>query len=247
LTNNLKEIYYWVVRISPELVKIYQQLRWMELRRKRIIDSVSAHFSHKSVSQILEKENLLQCPLDLDLDLSKLIDERDPEEFLINLASIIELNEAKTISCLRKHISVYQNHVDEQILFGSRNSGQDAGRQFLSNFKKYDKASSHLEPIESIQAVFDITYNGFPKDKNYFLVLRAQGGSTIHFERSPHLSNWQKAGADPKFMHLVKVEWIKGILDILSSSLAFTYTQSIECGSKFGLAQFYAPNFHANP
>jgi hypothetical protein len=247
LTNNLKALYYWWVKISPELVKIYQQLRWMEQRRKRIVDSVASHFSKKSVFQILEKENLTTCPYQLDLELSKLIDEREPEDFLIDLANTIEFLEAKTITCLRKHTSVYQNHVDEQILFGSRNSGQDAGRQFLATFKKYDKTAYHLEPIESVQAVFDITFNGFTKDKNFFLVLRAQGGSTIHFERSPHLKNWQNAGADPKFLHLVRVEWIKGILDILSSKLAFTYTQSIECGADFGLAQFYSPNIHAAP
>jgi hypothetical protein len=236
-----------VVNISPEFQRIFEQLRWLDRRRKRIVDSVSSHFSKETVQSILAKDGLRELPVPLDIELNQLIDERDPDIFLRDLANEVEAFEGRTINALRKHTSVYQSHVDEQIHFGARNAGQDAGRQFLASYQRYDKKESHLEPVEAVQAVFVLTYNGFPNEKNYFLSLRSHGGSTVHFQKSPHLKNWQNIGGDPKFLHQVKIEWMKGILDILAPNLKFTYTQSIEAGSKFGLLQFYAPEIHANP
>ncbi len=236
-----------VVKISPEFQRIYEQLRWIERRRKRIVDSVSSHFSRDLVNSILLKDMLLDLNVNLDIELSQLIDERDPDVFLRALANEIEAHEARTIGALRKHTSVYQSHVDEQIYFGARNAGQDAGRLFLASYQKYDKRDPHLEPVEAVQALFVLTYNGFPNEKNLFLSLRSHGGSTVHYQSSPHLKNWQSVGGDPKFLHHIKIEWMKGILDILSPNLEFTYTQAIETGSKFGLLQFYSPEIHANP
>lgn len=235
------------MKISPEIQRVFQQIRWLEKRRTKIIESVSSHFSKATVQQILEKENLVTFPLNLELELSQLIDERNIDDFLRDLANRVEVFSAQTIAAIRKHTSVYRDHVDEQIRFGSRYAGQDAGRYFLSSHTKYDKTVPHLEPIEVVQAVFELTYNGFPGDKNYFLCLRSFGGSTVHFQHSPHLKNWASVGTDPKFLHQIKVDWMKGILDILSPGMEFSFTQAIETGAKFGLAQFYSPEVHANP
>lgn len=235
------------MKISPEIQRVFQQIRWLERRREKIIESVASHFSKATVNHILEKEGLRTFPLNLDLDLNYLVDERDVCDFLRDLANRVESFSAQTIVAIRKHTSVYRDHVDEQIRFGSRYAGQDAGRYFLSTHTKYDKTIPHLEPIEVVQAVFELTFNGLPGDKNYFLCLRSFGGSTVHFQTSPHLKNWIAVGADPKFLHQIKVDWMKGILDILSPEMEFSFTQAIETGAKYGLAQFYSPEIHANP
>jgi len=153
--------------------------------------------------------------------------------------------EAATVTALRKHVSVYQQHVDEQILFGARTAGQEAGRSFLARSKPATKGRTHLDVPEAIQAVFDLTYNGLPWEKDYFLCLRALGGSTVHYIRSPHLAAWRSSNGDPKFLSSLKSEWTKGMLDILSPETEYSSSHSIEQGETFGLAQFHLREQHA--
>lgn len=233
--------------ISPEIERIYQQLLWIERRRQRIISSVAAHFGAGSIERILRTEGCALSPLKNEPDYSTLVDERGPELFLAALAAEVERLEALTVTALRKHVSVYQQHVDEQILFGARTAGQESGRIFLAQSRFATKGRPYLEVPEAIQAVFDITFNGLPWDRNHFLCLRSLGGSTVHYTRSPHLESWRAAGADPRFLYAVKTEWTKGILDILSPETEFSSTQSIEQGGDFGLAHFYHREHHAGP
>lgn len=230
--------------ISAEIERIYQQLLWIERRRERIISSVSAHFGRTSVDRIMKD---LHSPLAGEPDLVSLVDERGPAAFLAGLAVEVEAHEAKTITQLRKHLSVYPEHVDEQILFGARTAGQESGRAFLANAKPALAGRSHLEVPEAVQAVFDLTYNGLPWERNFFLSLRSLGGSSVHFSRSPHLTAWTQAGGDPKFLYAIKSEWIKGILDILSPFTEFSSSQAIEQGAGYGLAHFHLRGQHAGP
>jgi len=235
------------MRISPELERIYQQLLWTERRRARVISSVSAHFGAALVERILKTENVESSVLAGEPNFTNLIDERSPQDFLTYLASAEDQLEAATVAVLRKHVSVYQQHVDEQILFGARTAGQEAGRSFLASSKRSIKGRSHLEVPEAIQAVFELTFNGLPWDRDHFLCIRSFGGSTVHYTRSPHLTSWKAAGGDARFLYTLKSEWIRGMLDILSPQTEFSSSQSIEQGESFGLAHFHLREQHAGP
>lgn len=235
------------MKISPEIERIYQQLLWIERRRSRMVSSVSAHFGKDAVSRILEKNGLEHSPVSGEPDFMTLLDERSPADYLAELAMEEEKLESATVSALRKHTSVYQQHVDEQILFGARTAGQEAGRSFLASAKPAVKGRSCLDVPEAIQAVFDLTYNGLPWERDHFLCLRALGGSTVHYSRSPHLAAWKASGGEPRFLYSVKTEWIKGMLDILSPETEFSSSHSIEQGEAFGLAHFHLREQHAGP
>lgn len=235
------------MRISPELERIYQQLLWTERRRARVISSVSAHFGAALVERILKTENVESSLLTGEPNFINLIDERSPQDFLTYLAGAEDQLEAATVAVMRKHVSVYQQHVDEQILFGARTAGQEAGRSFLASSQPSIKGRSCLEVPEAIQAVFELTFNGLPWDRDHFLCLRSLGGSTVHYTRSPHLASWKTAGGDARFLYSLKSEWIRGMLDILSPETEFSSSQSIEQGGSFGLAHFHLREQHAGP
>jgi hypothetical protein len=233
------------VTISPEVERVFSQLLWIEHRRARIVESVSAHFGQAKLKAILENEKLLPAPLENAPDFSQLLDEKDPDQFLCSLAMRVERHDAETIHALRKHVSVYQQHADEQILFGARTSGQEAGRSFLAGSKPATKGRQTLSVPEAVQALFTLTYNGLPGEQNHFLVIRPQGGSTVHYTKSPHLEAWTAAGADPKFLYNMKCEWLYGALDILCPEAGFVTSHAIEKGNAYGLAHFFHKGLHA--
>lgn len=231
--------------ISPEVERVFSQLLWIEHRRARVVESVSAHFGQDKVGKILESQGLLPSPLSGDPCFSRLLDENDPDSFLRSLARRVERHDAATVHALRKHVSVYQQHVDEQILFGARTSGQEAGRSFLAESKPSLKGRQSLSIPEAVQAVFSLSYNGVPGDRNHFLIIRPHSGATVHYTRSPHLDSWNEAGADPKFLYSVNSEWLRGALDILAPNASFVTSQAIEKGHPYGLAHFYLKGIHA--
>lgn len=233
--------------ISPDIELVFSQLLWIERRRFRLVESVSAHFGRPLVRRVLQAANLAHSPLEGEPDFLDLLDERDPFEFLRYLARQVEQNEAAAISRLRSHVSVYREHVDEQILFGARTAGQEAGRAFLSRSPVAKPRPGPFTVPESVQAVFDLTYTGLPGEKNHFLLLRSQGGATVHFTHSPHLEAWQEAGAEPRFLHQVRCEWVRGILDIVSPGVDLSVAQSIEQGGAYGLEHYYLRGQHAGP
>jgi hypothetical protein len=234
-------------KISPEIERVYSQLKWVHLRTFRIIESVKAHFGRDQVNKIMEKSGIGPSPLAQEPDFFTLLDEKDAPVFLAELAAAVENYEASVVTVLRRHVSIYREHVDEQILFGARTAGQEAGRLFLSHSKPAIRQRSHLDIPEAVQAVFELTYSGLPGDKNYFLSLRPLGGCSVHFSRSPHLAPWAKASAEPKFLYGIKSEWICGILDILSPETIYSTTASLEHGQQYGLAHFHLRGEHAGP
>jgi hypothetical protein len=46
---------------------------------------------------------------------------------------------------------------------------------------------------------------------------------------------------------MVKTEWIRGVLDILSPETEFSSTHVIEQGAPYGLAHFHLREQHASP
>lgn len=233
------------LKITPEVERVFLQLLWIEHRRARIVGSVGAHFGVQKITAILEKEKLLPAPLAGEPAFQDLLDDREPEDFVASLAREVDRHEAATITALRKHVSIYQKHVDEQVLFGSRTSGQEAGRSFLAKSRLAMRGRQKLSITEAVQAVFQLTFNGLPEEKNHFLTVRPFGGTTVHYTRSPHLISWNEAGADAKFLYGVKSEWIRGILDILCPDASFVTSRSIEKGHEYGLAHFYRKGLHA--
>ena len=237
-------------RISPDIELVYEQLLWIERRRFRIVENVSAHFGRPLVDRILGSAEILASPLSGEPEFRKLIDEREPEVFLRELALAVEKNEAAVITRLRSHVSMYREHVDEQILFGGRTAGQEAGRFFLSRTPVANVAKPRSSPLsvpESVQAIFEMNYTGLPGERNHFVMLRSQGSSTVHFVRSPHLEAWKAAGAEPRFLYDLRCEWTKGILDIVSPQIVHSTAKSIEKGSEFGLEHFFFRGQHAGP
>jgi hypothetical protein len=234
-------------KISPEIERVYSQLKWVHLRTFRIVESVKAHFGREQVNKIIEKSGIGPSPLKFEPDFFSLIDEQDADKFLADLAKSVEKYEAGIVTALRQHVSIYREHVDEQILFGSRTAGQEAGRLFLSHSKPAIRFRSHLDIPEAVQAVFELTYSGLPGDKNYFLSLRPLGGCSVHFSRSPHAAPWAEAKAEPRFLYGIKSEWIGGILDILSPETIYSTTSSLEFGNSYGLAHFHLRGQHAGP
>jgi hypothetical protein len=212
-----------------------------------MIESVMAHFGREQVNKIIEQAKIGDPPLANEPEFFALLNDHDALEFLRDLAKAVETYEAGIVTALRRHVSIYREHVDEQILFGSRTAGQEAGRIFLSHSKPAIRKRSHLEIPEAVQAVFELTYCGLPGEKNYFLSLRAYGGCSVHFQRSPHLAPWSAAQAEPKFLYGVKSEWICGILDILSPETIFSTSSALEHGHAFGLAHFHLRAQHAGP
>lgn len=233
--------------VTPELERIFSQLLWLNHRCTRIQESVSAHFGKALVDRVLKDQNLPDSPLANNPNIYQLLDEKDPQDFLQNLGFLMESYEAKVITALRKHASIYQQHVDEQILFGARTAGQESGRDFLARSKPAIKGRSHLDIPESVQAVFELTYHGSLNEKHIFLSIRPLGSSSVHFSQSPHMDAWKIVKADPKFMYSVKCEWIRGILDILSPKIEFTPSLAIEKGDPYGLAHFHERGVHAGP
>lgn len=234
-------------RISTDIELVYAQLLWIERRRYRLVESVSAHFGQALVERVLNAAGLAGSPLEGEPEFSALLDEREPEIFLKHLSEQVEQNEAATITRLRSHVSVYREHVDEQIIFGARTAGQEAGRAFLSVSSVVRPRPGILSVPETVQAVFEMNYNGQPGEKNHFLMLRSQGGSSVHFVRSPHIEAWNVVSAEPKFLYQVRCEWVRGILDIVSPQVEFSVTQSIEQGGRYGLEHFYLRGQHAGP
>jgi hypothetical protein len=232
--------------MSPEIEKVYGQLLWVERRRQRVIAAVGSHFGHPSVERILA-ENKIAPLFGAGTGFSSLIDERGPGETLRSVAADTLRLEARTLATLRKHVSVYQHHVDEQILFGVRTAGQEAGRSFMAQSHRAGLKPERLEIPEAIQAVLELTFQGLPGERNHFLSLRAHGGSTLHFVRSPYLDAWRAENADPKFLHLNRLEWVRGMLDILSPETEYSTSHSLEEGGAFGLAQFHQRGVHAGP
>jgi hypothetical protein len=234
-------------RISPDIEKIYEQLLWIVRRRFRIVESVAAHFGKPIVERALA--TLEQPLLPLHHDFRALLDERDPLTLIESLAHDIVKHEAAVVSQLRSRVSVYRDHVDEQILFGSRTAGQEAGRTFLAETRT-PVGKPRLESLsvpESVQAVFELNFTGLPGDKNHFLVLRPQGGSSAHFVRSAHLAAWKAGGGDARFLYDVRAAWVRGILDIISPGVEFHSASAIEHGSPYGLEHFFLRGQHAGP
>lgn len=233
--------------ISPDIELVYAQLLWIERRRFRLVESVGAHFGKPLVTRVLQAGDLERSPLQGEPAFKALMDDRSPGTFLRYLATEVERNEAATITRLRSHVSVYREHVDEQVLFGSRTAGQEAGRDFLARSPVAKPRPGPLSVPEAVQAVFELNYTGLPGDKNHFPVLRSQGGATVHFARSPHLEAWNQAGAEPRFLHQVRCEWVRGILDIVSPGIELIVAQSIEQGEPFGLEHYFLRGHHAGP
>jgi hypothetical protein len=236
-------------RVSPDIEKIFEQLLWIMRRRFRVVESVKAHFGKTGVDRALAGLSALPpLPLDHEPEFLDLLDEREPLDFLGSLSFAVEHFEADTITRLRAHVSMYRDHVDEQILFGARTAGQEAARTFLESQAPIGRPRLEtLSVPESVQAVFELGFAGLPGDRNHFLVLRPRGGCSAHFVRSPHLAAWAAAGADARFLYGVRCEWVRGMLDILSPSVNFHPAHSIEQGESYGLEHFYLRETHAGP
>lgn len=228
---------------SPESKKSFDQICQIGLRRQRIIDSVGAHFGKTHVQSILSKKNLLNSLLIPGLKLEDFLTEISIQETLATLAHNQQLLEALTVETLLSETSVYQSHVEEQILFGARIAGQEASRL---RFPEAVAAGGILTPQEAISAAVGLTYCGLPSEHGFFLILRPFGSSTIHLVNQVHMRSWKQTNVDISLMEKVKESWIKGILDILCSELSFSRSIDLSKADK-SIYHFHKQNCDAHP
>jgi len=229
--------------LSPESKRAFDQICQIGLRRQRIIDSVTAHFGKVHVLSILAKKNLLNPVALPGQDLEAFLSEIPTQNTLANLAFSQQLLEAQTIETLLSETTVYQSHVEEQILFGARIAGQEASRQ------RYPQAvvvGGNLTTQEAISAAITLTYCGMPSERGFFLVIRPFGSSTVHFVNTVHSSSWNQTGVDFTLMEKVKESWIKGILDILCPNLKFSRSTTLSNLDR-SIYHFHQQNSDAHP
>ena len=237
-------------KIDHQSLLVFEQLRWVLRRRERIIAAVKAHFGATNTYRVLERNALITPPIALAQSLEDLIDARPSKDFLRSLAFKTERFEAHTIHSLRTELSVYQSHVEEQILFGARTAGQDAAREFLNTSPAAAKTSPPLPLTEAVNALFQLSYLGFPEDKNFFFSKRPSSGISAHFIHSPHQNAWKEY--QPAFLHAVQLDWMRGILEILSTEIQLSAKSALELGHPIGLYEFQlsrntlSPTKHAN-
>lgn len=227
------------IRASHPIDRALSQLTWLQKRQYRIVDSVMAHFGRASIKAIVDSLALKAPILETITDYSFLLGDSEPIEFVRNMAFAVEHDEALVIKELLAKASPYPQHVKEQILFGTRNAGQDAGRYILQ--KDLQRRFSLIELFQAIDSVF---FQSIPGEHDYFVSLRPMGSVNIHYERCPHLKAWQAAGADTIFMEEIQTHWIQGIIDILSPNVHFQRIHSIPKGHEFGLGQFIPRDKH---
>jgi hypothetical protein len=227
------------IRSGHRIERILLQLSWIQRRQHRIIDSVMAHFGRAAVKSIVDSLKLRAQELPTTPDYSLLLDDAEPLEFVNKLAYSVEFDEALIIKELLLKASPYPNHVKEQILFGARNAGQDAGRFVLQK-----DLQRKFSLIELFQAVDSIYFQETPGEHNYFVSLRPMGSVSIHNERCRHIDAWNSAGADPIFMEQIQSLWIQGVVDILATNVHFQRTHSIPRGDEFGLWHFIPRDKH---
>jgi hypothetical protein len=223
--------------LSHEVYLVFEQLKAIDRRRSRVIDSVAAHFGRNKIADVLTRMQLLDPLFSANSNFFDSIDEREPEDFIRFLAKKTEAYEAETVKVLREQVSPYNQHVDEQILFGARTAGQDAARAFLTNSAAAARRS-RLPLSEAVQSIFHITYNGLPSDKGFILSIRPLSGITVHYRYSAHLEAWQSTGVDFSFMCELRREWISGLLDVFSPDVYYSRTQSCEQGDGYGFEEF---------
>lgn len=226
---------FMVMKRDHRVEQILNQLFWIQRRRDRISDSVSSHFGREKVSLLLKGLSLKAPQLSPNFDYRLLQQGKSDEEFVRELALHVEYDEALVVKTLRERASPYPAHVDEQILFGARNAGQDAGRFILQR----DIDRSFTLP-EVFQAIESLSYLGLASDQNYFVTLRPLGHISVHHERCPHLKAWTEAGAEVLFQEKLQAAWTRGIIDILSPQTFFERKYSIPRGDAFGL-DYYIP------
>ena len=217
-------------RNNHQLQWIYQQLQWIEIRTLRIIEGIQSHFG-----PIALPHPVIQLIADSFLDI---LDEREPEDFLRSLAFSIRKSEAEHIS---KHISLaspYKNLVEEQVLFDSRSTGQDAARKFLAQHDYPDDIQ--LQTL--IIAIEKLCYLGMPSDRNHFSTVRPLSDFSMHFQKCPNSIAWIAGGGNPVFFDEIEQAWVRGILDILSPQITLERRYSIAKGHAFGLDHFQPQN-----
>lgn len=223
-------------RMCPEHNLIYEQLRWVERRRIRMQDAVSAHFGREKAQAVMQNlEGKLR--LYTAKPLLEIINELEPDVFLRKLAFTIEKQEALLIKEFIAHLSPYPEHVRDQILFGSRCAGQEAARFYLSKNKDVAK-NPPLSLTTTMAIIRQLYFNGFETDRLFFTSVRPLNDVMIHYKACPHQRAWEAAEADLEFMTEVQKTWIDGLLDILANNIIHYYSHSIARGEPYSLEHF---------
>lgn len=218
---------------SPREQVIYDQLKLIERRRLRVLETVIARFPKGSMRKYLDSE----CPKLKAFQFSeRLDDEMDdsrPSAFLHKLALAIEENEAIQTNALLQHPKIAEEKMKKVILEGAQVAGQDAARNYLRSSKRIGKIGPvNLSDLYSI--ISRLVFFEFPNEKSAFSSIRPLSDISIHFQKCVHLKAWSKTGVDTKFMCSIEQAWIGGILELIRPDISLVRINSIACGDRYG-------------
>lgn len=221
-----------ILHSSPMEQMVFDQLKWIERRRIRILGAVTSHFDRARATAAIKA---LEPPLqnfDLDSQLDEIMDERGPRAFLRALAFQLEWNEARLVRALLEAFP--GGAVRDQILLGARHAGQEAGRHYMAD---HDRRTL-TDMAELYAALARLTYSGLPSDKTFFPSIRPLSDVSIHYRACAHVEAWRAAEADLEFLCDMQREWMDGVLDILSPGIVHVRSASIAKGDEYGRDSF---------
>ena len=218
---------------SPMENMIFEQIKWIDRRRTRIVSYISAHYGKKSVRNVLEKISSSLKKPQLHSTLEDHVNELAPSDYLRNLAFDVELDECLTIEAFVQSFSKQETEFKKQILRGSRYSGQEAARNIQSHSSL--ESFNGTPPLSILySAISKLLYNGLPDDKFSFTSVRPLSDISIFYSKCPHIDAWRKGTKDVAFMCDIRHNWIQGLLEILAPNILHIRSASIAKGNKFG-------------
>ena len=211
---------------------IFDQLKWIERRRVRILGAVASAFERAQVLDCVQKIRPSIIDFDLETKLADSIDESGPTSFLRRLAYRLEFNEARMIGAI---LSAFPAETARHsILLGTRHSGQEAARHLMAK----QACHSLSDLVEIYSAISRLTYSGIPADKLFFVSVRPLSDVSIHYSKCAHSRAWEDSGADMSFLCDVQKEWLSGALDIIAPNFEHIRITSIAKGAAYGRDRF---------
>lgn len=223
---------------SPKEQILFDQLKLIERRRFRMLESVANHFSNFDFSKYLgESAPELQNLIFKDR-LDDQMDDSGPKTYLRRLTLLVNKNEALQVKALMSCPAIPQNNIRKLLLQGARIAGQDAARE-LSGFSARRSKGLPLSLSELFSILNRLVFFEFPDQRNVFASIRPLSDISVHFKTCLQAEAWETAAIDPKIMVEIESKWIKGILDIIRPDIQHERLKSIAYGDEYGRDKYY--------
>ncbi len=226
---------------SPKEQIVFDQLKLIDRRRLRVLETANSRFPAHSLRKYLELEceNLRNFEFRERLD--DAMDDSGPSVYLKKLAFEIELNEARQVKALLSHPTIIQEQIQQVILEGAQVAGQDAARDYLRSSRRTENFRS-INLAELYSVLSRLIFLELPSDHSAFSSIRPLSDISIHFKKCVHIEAWRSAEIDPKIMSDIEHAWISGILEIIRPDVRHLRITSISRGDSYGRDKFIPNN-----